>query len=65
MRRSSGCVFVLSRFIGVVADKSQNLYMTGLMPDAITVALRDSNQVAHLLPVVEHSLETVCLAEQS
>ena len=34
------------------------------MPDAITVALRDSNQVANLLPVVEHSLESVCLASQ-
>lgn len=38
--------------------------MSGLMPDAITVALRDSNQVANLLPVVEHSLESVCLAPQ-
>ncbi|KXX78649.1 TIP41-like protein [Madurella mycetomatis] len=43
----------------------RNLYMTGLMPDAITVALRDSNQVANLLPVVEHSLESVCLAQPS
>ncbi|KAK4135494.1 TIP41-domain-containing protein [Trichocladium antarcticum] len=42
-----------------------NLLRTGLMPDAITVALRDSNQVAHLMPVVEHSLESVCLASQS
>lgn len=36
--------------------------MSGLMPDAITVALRDSNQVANLLPVIEHSLDSVCLA---
>jgi type 2A phosphatase activator TIP41 len=36
--------------------------MSGLMPDAITIALRDSNQVANLLPVVEHSLDSVCLA---
>ncbi|KAL2136572.1 hypothetical protein VTI74DRAFT_2877 [Chaetomium olivicolor] len=43
----------------------RNLYMSGLMPDAITVALRDSNQVANLLPVVEHSLESVCLASKS
>ncbi|KAL2014963.1 hypothetical protein VTK56DRAFT_6656 [Thermocarpiscus australiensis] len=43
----------------------RNLYMTGLMPDAVTVALRDSNQVANLLPVVEHCLESVCLAPQS
>ncbi|KAL2200879.1 TIP41-like family-domain-containing protein [Corynascus similis CBS 632.67] len=40
----------------------RNLYMSGLMPDAITVALRDSNQVANLLPVIEHSLDSVCLA---
>ncbi|KAK4114358.1 TIP41-domain-containing protein [Canariomyces notabilis] len=43
----------------------RNLYMSGLMPDAITVALRDSNQVAHLLPVVEHSLENAWLAQKS
>ncbi|KAK4240564.1 TIP41-like protein [Achaetomium macrosporum] len=43
----------------------RNLYMQGLLPDAITVALRDSNQVANLLPVVEHSLENVCLATKS
>ncbi|KAL2259047.1 hypothetical protein VTK26DRAFT_7411 [Humicola hyalothermophila] len=42
----------------------RKLYMSGLMPDAITVALRDSNQVANLLPVVEHSLENLCLAPQ-
>ncbi len=36
--------------------------MSGLMPDAITIALRDSNQVASLLPVVENKLESVCLA---
>ncbi|KAK3905105.1 TIP41-like family-domain-containing protein [Staphylotrichum tortipilum] len=40
----------------------RNLYMSGLMPDAITIALRDSNQVANLLPVVENKLESVCLA---
>ncbi|KAK4231574.1 TIP41-like family-domain-containing protein [Podospora fimiseda] len=39
----------------------KNLYMSGLMPDAITVALRDSNQVANLLPVVEHEVESVSL----
>jgi len=42
--------------------RRQNLYMSGLIPDAITIALRDSNQVANLLPVVENSLESVCLA---
>ncbi|KAL2181222.1 TIP41-like family-domain-containing protein [Thermothelomyces heterothallicus CBS 202.75] len=43
----------------------RNLYLSGLMPDAITVALRDSNQVANLLPVIERSLDSVCLAAQS
>ncbi|KAK4123290.1 TIP41-domain-containing protein [Parathielavia appendiculata] len=43
----------------------RNLYMSGMMPDAITIALRDSNQVANLLPVVGHSLESVCLAGKS
>ncbi|KAK4155194.1 TIP41-like family-domain-containing protein [Chaetomidium leptoderma] len=40
----------------------RNLYSSGLAPDAITIALRDSNQVANLLPVVEQSVESVCLA---
>jgi type 2A phosphatase activator TIP41 len=39
--------------------------MQGLLPDAITVALRDSNQVANLLPVVERSLENAYLATKS
>ncbi|KAK4169524.1 TIP41-like protein [Cladorrhinum sp. PSN259] len=39
----------------------RNLYMSGLMPDAITIALRDSNQVANLLPVVEHEVDSVSL----
>ncbi|KAK4106172.1 TIP41-domain-containing protein [Parathielavia hyrcaniae] len=43
----------------------RNLYMSGMMPDAVTIALRDSNQVANLLPVVEHSLESACLAGKS
>ncbi|GAB1320089.1 Tap42 interacting protein [Madurella fahalii] len=43
----------------------RNLYMTGLMPDGVTAALRDPNEVANLLPVVEHSLESVCLAQPS
>jgi type 2A phosphatase activator TIP41 len=43
----------------------QNLLMTGLMPDAITIALRDSNQVANLLPVVDHILESVSLGSAS
>ena len=35
------------------------------MPDAVTIALRDSNQVVNLLPVVEHDIESVSLAESS
>ncbi|KAK3369157.1 TIP41-like family-domain-containing protein [Lasiosphaeria ovina] len=41
------------------------LYMSGLAPDAVTVAMRDANQVAHLLPVVDHVLEGVSLASGS
>lgn len=36
--------------------------MSGLLPDGITSALRDANQVAHLLPVVEQRVEAVSLA---
>ncbi|KAH6849707.1 TIP41-like family-domain-containing protein [Chaetomium sp. MPI-CAGE-AT-0009] len=49
----------------VFENVKKNLYMSGMMPDAITIALRDSNQVANLLPVVEHSLDSVCLAANS
>jgi len=38
--------------------------MTGLMPDALVVAMRDANQVAHLLPIVEHRLESINLAQR-
>ncbi|KAH8889544.1 TIP41-domain-containing protein [Thozetella sp. PMI_491] len=41
------------------------LLMSGLVPDAITVAMKDSNQVANLLPTVEHELESVSLASAS
>ncbi|KAK3995937.1 TIP41-like protein [Cladorrhinum sp. PSN332] len=43
----------------------RNLYMSGLMPDAITIALRDANQVANLLPVVEHEVESVSLKKSA
>lgn len=33
--------------------------MSGLLPDGITSALRDANQVAHLLPVVEQQVDGV------
>ncbi len=36
--------------------------MSGLLPDAITVAMRDANQLANLLPVVEEQLESVRLS---
>ncbi|KAB5558303.1 TIP41-like family-domain-containing protein [Coniochaeta sp. 2T2.1] len=37
----------------------RNLMMNGLGTDAITIAMRDANQIAHLLPVVEHQIESV------
>ncbi|EGS20415.1 uncharacterized protein CTHT_0022450 [Thermochaetoides thermophila DSM 1495] len=40
----------------------RNLFMTGLLPDDVTVALRDSNQVAPLLPLVERKLDYANLA---
>ena len=44
----------------MVTDVTQALMMTGLAPDAISVALRDSNEVAPLLPVVENCRDSVC-----
>ncbi|KAI5926596.1 TIP41-like family-domain-containing protein [Camillea tinctor] len=43
------------------ADVKQKLLMTGLRPDAVTVALRDANQIAELLPTLEQTLESVSL----
>ncbi|KAI1743619.1 TIP41-like family-domain-containing protein [Xylaria scruposa] len=43
-------------------DVKQKLFMSGLRPDGITVALRDANRVADILPTVEHTLESVSLA---
>ncbi|XXG96612.1 hypothetical protein Hte_002900 [Hypoxylon texense] len=42
-------------------DVKRKLLMTGLVPDAVTVAMRDANQFADLLPIVEHTLESVSL----
>ncbi|KAK3313436.1 TIP41-like family-domain-containing protein [Apodospora peruviana] len=39
----------------------RSLMMEGLRPDELTIALRDSNQVAGLLKVVEHVVESVDL----
>ncbi|KUI65590.1 TIP41-like protein [Cytospora mali] len=44
------------------ANVKRNLVMSGLLPDAVTTAFRDSNQVAHLVPVVEHQVESVTLS---
>lgn len=40
----------------------QNLAMSGLLPDAVTAALRDANQVAHLVPVIEQQVDSVKLS---
>lgn len=40
----------------------QSLMMTGLGPEAVTSALRDANQVAQLLPVVDQQIDTVTLS---
>jgi type 2A phosphatase activator TIP41 len=37
------------------------LLMSGLVPDAVTVAMRDANQIAGLLPVVEQRIESIQL----
>ncbi|KAI0841805.1 TIP41-domain-containing protein [Hypoxylon sp. FL0890] len=42
-------------------DVKRKLLMTGLVPDAVTVALRDANKIADLLPTVEQVLESVSL----
>ncbi|KAI0449520.1 TIP41-like family-domain-containing protein [Xylaria acuta] len=43
-------------------DVKQKLFISGLRPDGITVALRDANRIADILPTVEHVLESVSLA---
>ncbi|KAF4637357.1 hypothetical protein G7Y89_g718 [Cudoniella acicularis] len=39
----------------------QNLLFSGRLPNDITIALRDPNQIAPLLPEVSHTLESVTL----
>ncbi|KAI1816758.1 TIP41-like family-domain-containing protein [Poronia punctata] len=46
-------------------DVKQKLLISGLRPDGITVALRDANQIAEVLPVVNYNLESVSLASSS
>ncbi|KAI1281386.1 TIP41-like family-domain-containing protein [Xylaria sp. FL0933] len=43
-------------------DVKQKLLMSGLRPDAVTVALRDANRIAEVLPTVSQTLESVNLA---
>ncbi|KAI1213241.1 TIP41-domain-containing protein [Annulohypoxylon truncatum] len=42
-------------------EVKSKLLMTGLVPDAITVAMRDANKIADLLPTVGQTLESVSL----
>ncbi|KAI8624391.1 TIP41-like family-domain-containing protein [Xylariaceae sp. FL1651] len=42
-------------------DVKQKLLISGLRPDGITVALRDANRIAEVLPTVEQTLESVSL----
>ncbi|KAI0527813.1 TIP41-like family-domain-containing protein [Xylaria bambusicola] len=44
------------------SDVKQKLLLSGLRPDAITVALRDANSIAEILPIVDGTLESVSLA---
>ncbi|KAI1818992.1 TIP41-like family-domain-containing protein [Xylaria intraflava] len=44
------------------SDVKQKLLISGLRPDEITVALRDANRIADILPAVEGTLESVSLA---
>ncbi|KAI1360646.1 TIP41-like family-domain-containing protein [Xylaria arbuscula] len=44
------------------SDVKQKLLISGHRPDAITVALRDANQIAEILPIVDGTLESVSLA---
>lgn len=37
--------------------------MAGKLPDEITVAMRDANQIAPFLPTVDQSLESVDLSQ--
>ncbi|RWA12154.1 hypothetical protein EKO27_g2972 [Xylaria grammica] len=43
-------------------DVKQKFLISGLRPDAITIALRDANRIAETLPVIDQTLESVSLA---
>lgn len=57
----------MSEGAGRLADLefTKGLAMSGLSPESITSALRDANQVAQLLPVVEQQVENVTLSSSS
>ncbi|KAI1180091.1 TIP41-like family-domain-containing protein [Nemania sp. FL0916] len=42
-------------------DVKRKLVLSGLRPDGVTIALRDANQIAEILPIVEQTLESVSL----
>ncbi|KAI1426229.1 TIP41-like family-domain-containing protein [Xylaria sp. FL1777] len=44
------------------SDVKHKLLISGLRPDGITIALRDANRMAEILPIVSHTLESVSLA---
>lgn len=39
----------------------QNLLLSGRLPDDLTVAMRDPNQIAHLIPETTHTIENLTL----
>jgi type 2A phosphatase activator TIP41 len=39
----------------------QSLLFSGKLPSDLTVAMRDPNQIAHLVPEVTHTLESLKL----
>ncbi|KAI5859403.1 TIP41-domain-containing protein [Durotheca rogersii] len=42
-------------------EVKRKLLMTGLTPDGVTIALRDANRIAELVPTIEQTLESVSL----
>ena len=38
---------------------SQSLLFSGKLPGDLTTALRDPNQIAHLVPEVKHTIENL------
>lgn len=49
------------RLTDLVSFAKQKLFMQGLKLDQVTIALRDANQVAPLLPLIKHGVESVIL----